>query len=213
MRARFLIARLGLRRAFKRGMDVAVSAMALVALGPLLLLIGVMVRLDSPGPALYRSRRVGRDGREFTMLKFRSMRVEESKRGVYHDRITRVGRTLRQHKLDELPQLVNVLLGHMSLVGPRPELPGSTLEAQASGFRPGLTDYASIVYFNLDDVLLGPDPEAVYQARVAPHKARLRAAYVHSQSTRGDIKIMVGTAAALVGRGRHRKRGAAAWSR
>lgn len=212
MRTRLLIARLGLRRAFKRGMDAVVSAIALVVLGPVLLLIAVLVRLDSPGPALYRSRRVGRDGREFTMLKFRSMRVEESARGVYHDRITRIGRTLRRHKLDELPQLVNVLFGDMSLVGPRPELPGSALEAQPTGMRPGLTDYASIAFFDLDDVLAGPDPEAVYRSTVVPHKARLRAAYVHSQSTRGDLKIMAGTAVALVGRGRHRRRGAAAWS-
>src|SRR5690606_37544188 len=100
-------------------------------------------------------------GHAFTMFKFRSMHTDEGSPGVsYHDRITRVGRVLRRYKLDELPQLWNVLRGDMSLVGPRPELPGSLLEAKAGlPVRPGLTDYASIAFIDLDDRLADGDPE------------------------------------------------------
>ncbi|MFI4917404.1 MAG: sugar transferase [Phycisphaerales bacterium JB060] len=202
------------RRAVKRGLDAGVASAGLVLLSPLMLIIVVLVRRDSPGPAIYRSQRLGRDGHAFTMLKFRSMREETSPSGgAYHDRITRVGRLLRRYKLDELPQLVNVLRGDMSLVGPRPEPVGSTLEAKPLPVRPGLTDYASIVYIDLDERLAGLDPQGTYDSEVVPTKIRLREAYVRDQSTRGDLKIMAGTCVALVGLGRRPSRKAAAWNR
>ena len=148
------------------------------------------------------------------MLKFRSMHVGPAPDGgLYHDRITRVGRILRRYKLDELPQLWNVLRGDMSLVGPRPELPGSILEAKPLRVRPGLTDHASIVYIDLDDRLAGTDPQALYEQEVVPTKANLRESYVSQQSTRGDLKIMVGTVVAIAMLGVRARRSGDGWRR
>lgn len=200
------------RRAIKRAMDIGVSACGLIVLFPALIAVGLVVRLDSAGPAIYRCRRVGRDGRQFTMLKFRSMRIEQLGPDVqYHERITRVGRVLRRYKIDELPQLINVLRGDMSLVGPRPELPGSLLEGRVLPLRPGLTDYASIVYIDLDDRLYGADPEMAYTLEIVPRKTRLREMYVRRQSTRGDLRILLATAGALFRLTRGQKRGVSSW--
>ena len=156
-----------------RARDVVFAGAALAVLWPLLVLVGLVVKLDSPGPALYRQQRVGRDGRVFDIRKFRSMYVGPAGPHLTawgHDpRVTRVGRWLRASNLDELPQLLNVLRGEMSLVGPRPEVPeyvalwSEDRRAIILSVRPGITDPATVVLRN-EAAILGAatDPERVY---------------------------------------------------
>ena len=159
----------------KRVFDVAVSAAALVILSPVLALVAAAVKLDSPGPVIFRQVRVGRGGRLFRISKFRTMSVAPPGRAgpditVEGDaRVTRVGRLLRATKLDELPQLVDVLRGDMSLVGPRPELPAyvdrwpAQARATILSVRPGITDPASVAYRHESEQLASaPDPESYY---------------------------------------------------
>jgi lipopolysaccharide/colanic/teichoic acid biosynthesis glycosyltransferase len=187
----------------KRLFDVCVSAVALLALSPLLALVAVLVMLDSPGPALFRQERVGRRFRPFVIYKFRTMYVAQTTEARIaignESRVTRVGRLLRRAKIDELPQLINVLKGDMSLVGPRPEVRqyvdlfredyAEILEA-----RPGLTDLASIKYRNEAALLAGAaDPEAEYVARILPDKIRLGREYVRRSSVLFDIAVLAKT--------------------
>ena len=184
----------------KRLFDLAVAAPAFILLLPLLLVLGVVVKLDSRGPALYRGVRTGLHGRRFQILKFRTMRPDAEQVGggsTGRDdvRVTRVGRVLRRYKLDELPQLLNVIVGDMSLVGPRPELPQYT--NQYSGeeeliltVRPGITDYASLEFNQLGEVLGNDDPDGVYEARVKPVKNALRVKYVRERSFVEDLRIL-----------------------
>src|SRR5579859_5515204 len=144
------------RRAGKRALDAAVSAMMLVVISPLLLIVCALVKLTSPGPVFYRQERVGEGGRPFNIVKFRSMVVDADRRGLGltsagDPRVTRCGVVLRQLKIDELPQLWNVLKGDMSLVGPRPELPVyvanyDSRQRVVLTVRPGITDIASIAF-------------------------------------------------------------------
>lgn len=187
----------------KRALDVVASALGLVLTTPLLAVLAVLVRRDSPGPAFFRQERVGRDGDLFRIRKFRTMRTDVGGPGVTtagDGRITRTGHWLRSTKLDELPQLINVLEGTMSLVGPRPELqeyvdlwPDEDREVILS-VRPGVTDPASLQFRREAELLAeSSDPERTYRTVVLPEKVRIYREYVESQSFLGDLRIILGT--------------------
>ena len=195
----------------KRGFDILGAAFGLVMLSPLLIALGIAVRLSSPGPALFRQRRVGRYGKPFLLLKFRSMTVRGgTEAGSFEpgdrSRITRVGRILRATKLDELPQLWNVLRGDMSLVGPRPEVPRWVEAyperwARVLAVRPGITDWAAILYRDEERLLAdAADPEALYRDQILPRKLDRYEEYVRSWSLAGDCAILLKTVGAVVGR-------------
>lgn len=196
----------------KRLFDLLVSLLALTILSPLLLLLALAVKRDSPGPALFRQERVGLNGRIFRIHKFRTMFHASGSRGpsltTEHDRrITNLGAFLRRHKLDELPQLLDVVVGHMSIVGPRPELPKYValypehVREIILSVRPGLTDVASIAYRN-ESALLGPDAdsESTYIEVVMPAKLRLSIDYIKRRSVARDLRVIFDTAIALTKR-------------
>jgi lipopolysaccharide/colanic/teichoic acid biosynthesis glycosyltransferase len=196
--------------AAKRALDVAASAAGLAVLGPALLGIGAAVRLGSPGPALFRQERVGKDGRSFRILKFRTMTADAPGRGPEitrggDARVTPLGRVLRRAKLDELPQLWNVLVGDMSLVGPRPEVPRyveryTPEQRRVLSIRPGITDWASIAYANEEEVLARyPDLERAYVEEVMPRKLELNLQYLARRSLRTDLEILWQTARTVLG--------------
>ena len=167
--------------ALKRALDVALSGAALLVLWPVFALIAVAIKLDSPGPVFYRQVRVGRGGKPFRIFKFRSMVDNADKKGLTitvgrDSRITRVGAILRKTKVDELAQLLNVLCGQMSFVGPRPEVEEYVAlytpeQRQVLLVRPGITDYASIAYRNENEMLEGAsDPRRMYIEEIMPAK-------------------------------------------
>jgi lipopolysaccharide/colanic/teichoic acid biosynthesis glycosyltransferase len=194
----------------KRIFDLFFAALGLLLLAPFLLVIAVCIKLDSRGPAFYRGVRIGRHGRPFRILKFRTMRpdaerVGSTSTGQNDPRITRVGRWLRPWKLDELPQLLNVLTGEMSIVGPRPEVEEHTSayteeEKIILSVLPGITDYASIHFFNLNELVGSEDPRRVFIEKYRAEKNRLRVAYVHNHSFRTDCQIILLTIARFVTR-------------
>lgn len=195
----------------KRAFDIAASAAGLTLLAPAMGVIGILVRRTSPGPALYRAERVGRDGRLFTMYKFRSMYLQDSPgqahtTGFNDPRVTALGHILRQYKLDELPQLWNVLRGDMSLVGPRPEVADcvdlyTEEQRHILSVRPGLTDLASVEFVDLASVVgESDDPHAVYLEQVFQRKNDLRLEYVRGASWAMDLKILLRTLASVVRR-------------
>src|SRR5215210_5013258 len=168
----------------KRLLDVTCSSLALVLLSPLFAFVAAWIALTSRGPVLYRAPRIGLHGRPFRMYKFRTMVVDADRIGGSSTpdddpRITPVGRILRRHKLDELPQLINVLTGEMSLVGPRPQVQWavelySPLERQILTVPPGITDYASLRFTNEGELLRGSaDPDKAYIEQIHPEKMRL----------------------------------------
>lgn len=180
------------------------AAAGLLLLSPLLLLAALWVKLDSPGPVLFRQTRVGRFGVPFTIHKFRTMRVAPGAALTVGEdpRITRSGRVLRQTKLDELPQLWDVLRGAMSLVGPRPELPRyvavypAELRAQVLAVRPGITDPASLAFSHEAELLAAArDPEREYREVVLPAKLRLSADYAARATLATDLRLIVATLA------------------
>jgi lipopolysaccharide/colanic/teichoic acid biosynthesis glycosyltransferase len=193
----------------KRLFDVVAAGCGLILLAPMLLALALWIRLDSPGPALFRQRRVGRYGRHFDIYKFRTMadrRDEGRQLTVGQDpRITRAGRFLRRTKLDELPQLLNVLVGTMSLVGPRPEVPRyvdryppAVREAVLS-VAPGITDLAAILYKDENDILgRAPDPERAYIETILPVKLEYYQRYVRERSFWLDVRIIFRTLAAIL---------------
>ena len=193
----------------KRAMDIVLSACALAVLWPLLLLIALAIWIDDPGPVFYRQVRVGRNGKTFRIFKFRSMVMDADKKGLAitvgrDSRITRVGAVLRKTKLDELAQLLNVLLGQMSFVGPRPEVPKyvelyTPYQRQVLLVRPGITDYASIAYRNENDLLAGaPNPEAMYIEQIMPDKIELNMKYLREISPLADIRLILKTIVAVI---------------
>lgn len=195
----------------KRLFDIACAATALLLLCPVLLAVALWVRLDSPGPVIFRQQRVGRGGRLFSIFKFRTMRVGAEAAGLpltvgADARITRAGAWLRRSKVDELPQLVNVLCGDMSLVGPRPEVPRyvalypADLRETVLSVRPGITDLASIAY-RCENALLArsDDPERTYAEEILPVKLQYASQYVERRSLWLDVKILVHTALAVLG--------------
>ena len=195
--------------AAKRAMDIVISAAALCVLWPVLLLIALAIVVDDPGPVFYRQVRVGRGGRPFRIFKFRTMVVDADKKGLSitvgrDSRITRVGAFLRKTKLDELAQLLNVLCGQMSFVGPRPEVPRyvelyTPYQRQVLLVRPGITDYASIAYRNENDLLAGADdPERMYIETIMPDKIELNMKYLREISPLTDVRLMLRTVLAVI---------------
>lgn len=194
----------------KRLLDVVASAVGLVVASPLMLIAALAVRLESRGPVIFRQERVGRYGKSFIILKVRTMRADASGAQVTSGRdprITRSGRWLRSTKLDELPQLVNVLRGEMSLVGPRPEVPEyvaqwpDTARDLVLSVRPGITDPASIEFRReAEELAEVDDPERHYVDVILPRKVSLYCDYVRARSLRGDIRIIVRTLRAVTDR-------------
>ena len=184
----------------KRLFDFLGASILLVVLSPLFLLIAVLIKLDSGGPVLYSPERTGRHGKPLRYYKFRTMIVGADKLGgsvtAKNDpRITRVGKFLRKYKLDELPQLVNIVKGEMSFVGPRPEMPEYTRlyteeEKIILSVRPGMTDYAIVEFIDLGEVVGTDNADEAYRAKVLPEKNWLRIKYVQEQTFWGDIKII-----------------------
>lgn len=188
----------------KRLLDILASGIALLVLSPVLLVIALLVTFTSPGGAFFRQVRVGREGVTFYLLKFRSMRPGSEVKGQItvggrDPRITRIGYVLRKTKLDELPQLWNVFIGNMSIVGPRPEVPKyvamyTTEQRDVLRVRPGITSLASVAYINENEVLgRSSDPERTYVEEVMPAKLALDLRYVREQSVALDLKIIFST--------------------
>jgi lipopolysaccharide/colanic/teichoic acid biosynthesis glycosyltransferase len=187
----------------KRSFDLAAAALGLLLLSPLFLALAVLIKLDSPGPVFYRGVRIGWRGQPFRICKFRTMTPDAELRGgtaTARDdpRITRAGRWLRPWKLDELPQLWNVLRGEMSIVGPRPEVEEHTAcytqeEKIILSVKPGITDEASIQFYNLNELLDSDDPTRLFIEKYRQEKNRLRLAYVRQQSFTGDLVMIFRT--------------------
>jgi len=188
-----------------RAIDVVVSGAALLALSPVLAVVGVLIRASSEGPAIYRARRAGSRGRQFDMLKFRTMRVDARRGGAAvtarHDRrVTPLGSVLRRTKIDELPQLVNVLRGEMSIVGPRPEDPRivadhyTAEDLRTLDVAPGLTSPGSLYNYTAGEAMLdGPDPDAAYASRLLPIKLALDRVYLRRRGPVYDLRIVART--------------------
>lgn len=194
----------------KRAFDIFFSAGALLVLTPLLLAVALWVRLDSAGPVFFRQRRVGMLGREFLIFKFRTMRIEAQAQGLQltvgdDARITRSGAFLRKYKIDEFPQFINVLLGDMSVVGPRPEVPRyvahypPALRDAVLAVRPGITDPSSLEFLDEASLLAAAaDPEREYIERILPIKLQRAADYARQASLGSDLRVVWRTLRRLV---------------
>lgn len=194
----------------KRAFDIVVSTVGLLLLSPLLLGLALWIKLDSPGPVFFRQERVGRGGKLFRIHKFRTMVTDAERRGLQltigaDSRVTRVGRWMRKYKLDELVQLLDVWLGYMSLVGPRPEVPQyvacypDEVRELVLSVRPGITDRASIEFRDENTILEGAsDPEHVYITEVLPIKLRYYVQYVRNRSFFNDIVLIFETVRRLI---------------
>lgn len=188
----------------KRPFDIVASLLGIVLLSPLMLFIAIWVKAGSAGPVFFRQVRVGKNGKHFRIWKFRTMASDAEQSGQIttgtdDPRVTRAGYFLRKYKLDEIPQLINVLSGQMSIVGPRPEVPAyvrlyNQEQQQVLSVRPGITDYASLEYANESRVLEQyPDPEIAYREVVMPAKLQLNLKYIREQGFFTDIKIILQT--------------------
>lgn len=188
----------------KRTVDFLSSIIGLIVLSPFFLVIGLLVKIDSRGPVFYLQERVGREVKPFKLFKFRTMHVDADKYaaitvGARDPRITSVGFYLRKYKIDELPQLINVFNGTMSLVGPRPELKKfvdlySDEQKKVLSVRPGLTDFASIQFRNENELLEGkPDPIDFYIREIMPVKLEMNLKYIRNQSLVTDLQILLKT--------------------
>ena len=193
----------------KRAVDLVLAVVGITVFAPLLLLIAVAIRFDDPGPVFFAHTRVGRDGRRFRMWKFRTMKTDAERCGgpltVHADpRVTRVGRLLRAYKLDELPQLLNVVIGNMSLVGPRPETPEfvdlhDRMQCRVLKLMPGITDPAAIRYSDLPTLLSSAtDPKAFYLEKIRPDKVRRHLEYAARATTWSDLRVVVQTVSCIV---------------
>ena len=192
----------------KRGFDFVASALTLLVTWPLFVALAVAIRLDSRGPAFYRQERVGLRGETFRIHKFRSMRVDHDGALVSatgDSRVTNVGRFLRKSKLDELPQILDVLVGHMSFVGPRPEVP-RYVDMWPAGprevilsVRPGITDPASIALRNeADELAAAEDADRHYIESLLPRKTAMYVDYVNNRSFAGDLALIARTLSAVI---------------
>jgi lipopolysaccharide/colanic/teichoic acid biosynthesis glycosyltransferase len=193
----------------RRIIDVIIALSALIVFFPLMIVIAFLIKREDGGPVFYRGRRVGKDGLQFGMFKFRSMVMNADRLGGTatsddDDRITPIGKLLRKYKLDELPQLINIVVGDMNLVGPRPEVQKfvdmyTEAEREILTVRPGITDWASIWNSDEGAVLAGsPDPERAYAELLRPTKLKLQMLYVRNRSLWTDLKILFYTARKLV---------------
>jgi lipopolysaccharide/colanic/teichoic acid biosynthesis glycosyltransferase len=189
----------------KRIFDAIFSCLGLILLLPLFIIIAILIKLDSSGPVFYRGVRVGKDGKSFKIYKFRSMVADAEKKGgpstsKTDTRVTKIGKLIRRCKLDEFSQLINVLKGEMSLVGPRPEVQfyvdmmSDEERKIILSVRPGITDWASIWNSHEEDILKdSSDPEKVYQEKIRPEKIRLQMKYVKERTFLTDLKIIFDT--------------------
>lgn len=193
----------------KRLFDTVASLLGLIVLLPLLVVLAILIKRESSGPVFYRGLRAGRGGKAFRIFKFRTMvtnadRIGGPSSAADDPRITRVGSFLRRYKLDELPQLINVVKGEMSFVGPRPEVLQEVLlyteaEKRLLEVRPGITDWASIRFRNEGEILRGStDPHQTYREKIRPEKIRLGLEYVHSHSFLTDCRIIIRTLKAIL---------------
>lgn len=188
----------------KRLFDITASFFGIIILSPLLIFIGLWVGLSSKGGVFYKQIRVGKNNKDFKLYKFRSMRVNSDKQGLLtvgskDSRITKAGYFIRKYKIDELPQLFNVLKGDMSFVGPRPEVRRyvdlySKEQMKVLSVRPGITDPASIKYRNENDILSSAsNPEEYYIQHIMPDKLQINIDYINTQTFIKDIKIIFQT--------------------
>lgn len=193
----------------KRAFDLLVATLLLIFLAPLFLLFIIIIRVGSNGPAFYLQTRVGLHGKDFKIFKFRTMYTGSDKKGLLtvggkDQRITPAGVFLRKYKLDELPQLINVFIGDMSLVGPRPEVRKyvdlyKDEQLKVLDVKPGITDYASIEYSNENELLAGADdPEKEYINTIMPSKLKLNLKYIAEKSLITDLKIILRTLAKII---------------
>lgn len=188
----------------KRIFDILLSLFGLIILSPFFVILSIAIMIDSKGGVFYFQSRVGQNNRDFQLVKFRSMKINSDKRGLLtvgdsDSRITKVGAFIRKSKLDELPQLFNVLLGEMSLVGPRPEVRKyvdlyTKEQLMVLKVKPGITDYASLEYFEESEILAkSNDFEKTYIEEVMPHKLELNKKYIDKPSLRHDIQLIIKT--------------------
>lgn len=193
----------------KRLFDILASGFGLICLSPLFAVLAVWIKCDSPGPVFYRQVRVGRGNKDFRIFKFRSMRVGSDKKGLItvggHDpRVTRSGYYIRKYKLDEFPQLINVFIGDMSLVGPRPEVRKyvdmyTPDQLRVLDVRPGITSLASLRYRNENELLAqAEDPDRCYVEKVMPDKLAIDLEYVRKANLLTDIKLIFATIASII---------------
>jgi len=187
---------------FKRTFDLLASLSGLLILLPLLLLIGVLIKIRMPGPVFFMQKRVGKEGKLFTMVKFRSMKIKHDGKSITvkgENRITPLGAFLRKYKLDELPELWNILKGDMSLVGPRPDVPGYADKLTGNdrlmlSVKPGLTGPASLCFIDEEELLASQDDPVKYNDEVLfPEKVRINNNYILRWSFALDIKIILYT--------------------
>lgn len=188
----------------KRIFDIVFSGLGLLFLIPFFLILALLIVIDSKGGIFYKQVRVGKDNKDFYLFKFRSMRTNADKQGLLtvggrDPRITKVGYYIRKYKIDELSQLINVFIGDMSLVGPRPEVRKyvdlySVEQLKVLTVKPGITDNASILYFNENDLLAkSTNPEETYIKEIMPAKLRLNLEYIKNYNTLTDVKIILKT--------------------
>jgi lipopolysaccharide/colanic/teichoic acid biosynthesis glycosyltransferase len=193
----------------KRGFDVISSLIGIILLFPFLLILWICIQLESSGGGFYRQVRVGKNGVDFRLWKFRTMQTGADKKGLLtiggrDSRVTRIGFYLRKYKLDELPQLINVLVGEMSIVGPRPEVRKyvdlyTQDQRKVLSVKPGITDYASIEYSNENELLAqSENPEKTYIEEVLPAKLELNYKYLNEQGFITDLKIIFQTIGKIV---------------
>lgn len=192
----------------KRAIDLSLALIGIAVLWPILLLCGFAIKISSPGPIMYLGKRTGRFGKPFKIFKFRTMQVDAelvggSTTGEKDPRITAIGWYLRKYKLDELPQIFNVLAGDMSFVGPRPEVEEytnqySSEEQQILEVRPGITDLSSLKFNDLQQIVGDKNPDEVFQRDVLPQKNALRLQYAKEHNIFMDLKILVMTVVVVV---------------
>jgi lipopolysaccharide/colanic/teichoic acid biosynthesis glycosyltransferase len=193
----------------KRFIDIFFSGIGLIALSPFFIIISFLIMLDSKGGVFYRQKRVGKNNRDFDLFKFRTMYANSDIKGLLtvgdrDSRVTKVGYYLRKYKLDELPQLVNVFMGDMSLVGPRPEVRKyvnmyNERQLKVLEVKPGITDLASIKFRNENELLKkSPDPENFYIQEIMPQKLEINLQYLDENNVINDIEIILATFAAIL---------------
>jgi lipopolysaccharide/colanic/teichoic acid biosynthesis glycosyltransferase len=191
----------------RRFVDIVAAGIGLIVLSPLFLVLAIWIKRDSPGPVFYRAQRIGRNGIPFGLYKFRSMVVGADKAGpgitiAGDQRVTPSGRILRKYKLDELPQLINVVKGDMSLVGPRPEAPQyvalyDNRQRAVLSVRPGITSPASLHYRDEESLLQGQEWEQLYTGQIMPHKLEIELTYLQQRTLATDVQLILQTIGAL----------------